>query len=302
MSEPAGSTSDPAEILAGWKTARAQSLNNRAAAAQLGVSEAQLIASACGTFVTRLRPDFAALLSELPALEEIKAIVRNPLAVLERTGVVESVTHTLADLIRVAADRFHADCWVDLWCKVFALEEHSRRGVKRSLQFFTDDGISAAKFFLRPGSDLAHFLTLTQRYAHLDQCAAESVEAPRAHHYSPVDRLTEAPDGALFAFLNAASAANDPLTFIVRNPVAALSATKSIDRVKRSGAGAWVNVLDEGMDLHLHEAHARYVRLVPDSEGDSGYFHWLSEQRDVILSVHTATSWETLNEAIDAAV
>ena len=293
---------EPKYLLAAWAAARAESLNNRAAAAQLGISEAQLIASACGTFVTRLRPDFAALLGELPALGEIKAIVRNPLTVLERAGVVESVTHTLTDLIRLAADRFHADCCLDLWRKAFSLEEQGPRGVKRSLQFFTDDGTSAAKFFLRPDSDLTQFLTLVQRYADRDQCADEIVGAARPHPYSPVDRLTEAPEGALFAFLNVARDAKAPLTFIVRNPAAVLSATKSIDRVKRSDAGGWVNVLDEGMDLHLHEEHVRYVRLVPDAESDSGYFHWLSEQRVVMLSVHTATSWDTLNGAIDAAV
>jgi putative hemin transport protein len=300
----AGTTASlqPKHVLAEWAAARAAGLNNRAAAAQLGISEARLIASACGAFATRLRPDVAALLGELPALGEIKAIVRNPLAVLERAGVVESITHTPANLIRVAADRFHADCSVDLWCKVFALEEHSRRGVKRSVQFFTDDGASAAKFFLRPDSDLTQFLTVVQTYAHRDQCADEIVVATRPYPYSPVDRLTEAPDGALFAFLNAARDAKDPLTFIVRNPAAALTATKSVDRVKRSNAGGWVNVLDDGMDLHLHEAHLRYIRPVPDAESDSGYFHLLSEQRIAMLSVHTATHWDDFSRTIGVAV
>ena len=73
----------PAHLLRSWHDARALGLNNRAAARKLGVSERELIASACGDFVTRLRPESSLLLAALTGA--IVAVRKQPkLAITDR--------------------------------------------------------------------------------------------------------------------------------------------------------------------------------------------------------------------------
>src|SRR5450432_929497 len=101
---------DASQMLAEWEQARARGRNNRAAAAELGLTEAELIASGCGRFVTRLLPEALALLRNLPLLGEVKAIVRNPSAVIERAGVVLDVRPSGVGAILVEADQFEMAC------------------------------------------------------------------------------------------------------------------------------------------------------------------------------------------------
>ncbi|HTS53895.1 MAG TPA: ChuX/HutX family heme-like substrate-binding protein [Burkholderiales bacterium] len=284
-------------LLAAWEEARAQGRNNRAAAAKLGRSEAELIASGCGRFVTRLRPDALALLHHLPTLGEIKAVVRNPTAVIERAGTVRSIELNGVGAILVEADHFEMACQSAQWNKAFALREKTERGLKLSLQFFTAEGISAAKFFLRPGSDLHALRDLVRACASPDQSPRETIE-PRAPEYSlPLQRPAPVAPGALLAFLQAAAGARHALTFVARNRAACLSTDKAVERVKRSDRGGWVNVLDEGMDIHLHDDRIRYLRSVPDPHGDCGWFHWFSERQAIALSLRCGQGWETLAQA-----
>jgi len=285
---------DTAELLAAWEHARAQGLNNRAAAAQLGVSEAELVASGCGRFTTRLRPDFSALLTRLPELGELKCIVRNAWAVLERAGEVRGVETDAVGARHVQADQFDTECRVALWRKGFALEEAAAHGTKLSLQFFTAEGVSAAKFFLRHDSGIAPFRSLVQEYADSDQSATESVALPTPVAYMPLERLVAARHDGLLRFLQAASRTQNPLHLLVRSGAASIRTTKVVERVKRSDKGGWVNVLDDGLDLHMHEDKLRYLRLGRDPDADSGWFHWFSDRRAVALSVRVGRGWKEL--------
>jgi putative hemin transport protein len=288
-------------LLSGWQQARARGLNNRAAAISLQVSEAQLLASACGGFATRLLPQPLTLLARLPAVGEIKAVVRNPHAVLERAGVVLGLGPDTSRVARLHADRFELDCEIGAWRSGFALEERSNQGTKLSLQFFTAEGVSAAKFFLRPGADVAAFRSLVQAHADADQSRAETVSAQASIARLPLEPLAAAADDALFDFLHAARSSGLVLTFLVRSPGATLSASKRIERVKRSERGEWLNVLDDGLDLHLHQTRLRYLRAQRTGEADAGWVHWLSDQRAVALSVHCHEGWSDLCRAAGLA-
>ena len=285
---------DAQHLLAHWQEARARGLNNRAVAAELGVSEAQLIASACGRFATRLRLELPRVLGRLPELREIKAVVRTPEAVLERAGIVHDVGVDGAGQASLRADRFELRGDLGAWHSAFALEERSTQSVKLSLQFFTGEGLSATKFFLRPGGDVTAFRSLVRSLAHPDQSAIERVAPRTTLAYAPLQALTPTPADALLRFLDAAQSAALPLTFLVRSPGATLSAAKIIERVKRSERGEWLNVLDDGLDLHLHEARIKYVRLHSDAGPDAGWVHWFSDQRRVALSVHCQAGWNGL--------
>jgi putative hemin transport protein len=288
---------DTTQLLAAWERERARGLNNRATAAALGVREAALIASGCGRFVTRLRAETDALLRALPLLGEIKAVVRNPTAVVERAGTVQGIEITGVGALLVKAENFEMVCHATQWKKAFALREKTAAGNKLSIQLFSAAGISAAKFFLQPAGDVQAFAKLVEAFANPDQSPQEPVEAGAAESGLAPQGLALAPDGALLAFLQASAQSHHALTFVVRNPAACLATSKAIERVKRSQAGGWVNVLDSGLDVHLHEDRIRYLRAVPDAVGDAGWLHWFSDQQAIALSVRCGQGWHALARA-----
>ena len=290
---------DPNQLLTAWSEARADGLNNRAVAAKLGIPEAELIASACGRFVTRLRPDTLALLRELPVLGEIKAIVRNPTAVIERAGTVRGSETTAVGVVLIQADHFELMCQAPRWSKAYSLREETSRGVKQSIQFFTAAGTSAAKFFLRPSSNLSAFENLVSAFAHPDQSQLETVERTAMESEVMLQQPRDAASDALTAFLDAAARSRQPLTFVARNDAASLSTSKTVDRVKRSDRGGWVNVLHDEMDIHLHDERIRYVRCVADADG--GWLHWYSDEQAIALSVRCGQGWKELAQAACAA-
>ena len=285
---------DASQLLAAWQHARSKGLNNRAAAATLKLSEAELIASACGRFVTRLLPDAKALLRKLALLGEIKAVVRNPAAVIERDGTVRGVEANAAGADLVQADHFEMLCEISQWRKGFALREETSGGFKLSLQFFTAAGTSSAKFFLRPISDVDAFSQLVAEFASADQSPQEPTEPNVAEFRFPLQRTAAVAPGALHAFLQTAVQLQAALTFVTRNDAACLSTSKAIERIKRSDRGGWVNVLDDGMDIHLHEDGIRYLRPVADGNGDAGWLHWFSEDEAIALSVRCEQGWQAL--------
>ena len=214
-----------------------QGLNNRAAAAKLGVSEAELVASGCGRFTTRLRPDFSALLPRLPELGEIKCIVRNAWAVLERAGEVRGIETDAGGARHVQADRFDAECQVALWRKGFALEEAAAHGTKLSLQFFTAEGVSAAKFFLRHDSSITAFRSLVRECADSDQSAVETAAASAPVSYMPLERLVAVRHDGLLHFLQAATT-RESIAPLVRSGTASRtprSSNVSTARIRAAG-------------------------------------------------------------------
>jgi putative heme degradation protein len=287
---------DATQLLAAWGHARTQGLNNRAVAEKLGVSEAELVASGCGCLTTRLRADFSALLTRLPELGEIKCIVRNAWAVLERAGEVRGIETDAGGAQHVQADRFDAECQVALWRKGFALEEAAAHGTKLSLQFFNAEGVSAAKFFLRHDSSIPAFRSLVRERADSDQSTMETAVPSTPVSYMPLERLVAVRHDGLLRFLQAASRTQNPLHLLVRSGAAWVRTTKVVERVKRSDKGGWVNVLDDGLDLHLHEDKLRYIRLARDPDADSGWFHWFSDRRAVALSARVSRDWKELSQ------
>ena len=291
---------DANHLLTAWSEARAEGLNNRAVAAKLGITEAELIASACGRFVTRLLPSTLALLRELPALGEIKAVVRNPTAVIERAGTVRGSEATALGVVLVQADHFELVCQAPRWSKAFALREETSRGVKQSIQFFTAAGTSAGKFFLRPLSNLSAFADLTSAYACPDQSQQEAVERKVAEPEIPLQRPPASAPRALTAFLEAAAQFRYPMTFVARNDAASISTSRAVERVKRSDRGGWMNVLHDELDIHLHDDRIRYLRCVPDPGADAGWLHWYSDEQAIALSVRCGQDLRALVQATGA--
>ena len=62
-----------------WAALKAENphMRIRNAAEQLGVSEAELVATSVGETVTRLRPEFAAILTDVKSLGRVMGLTRN---------------------------------------------------------------------------------------------------------------------------------------------------------------------------------------------------------------------------------
>lgn len=138
----------------------------RDAAKQLGVSEAQLVATRCGETSTRLRNDYDGIFSELESFGELLAITRNDTVVHETRGEYLSMRKrgNVAMFFKPGLDtRF----FFDNWSSVFAVNENERF----SIQFFDRHGQAAHKIYMTEHTDLARYNRLVEKFRANDQYA-----------------------------------------------------------------------------------------------------------------------------------
>ena len=147
---------DASTIRQRYAEARAAgALRHRDIAAQLGLSEGELIAAhqgahAAGLRARALQPRWPELLRSLKAVGLVMALTRNAHCVHERDGVYEQVDGGNAVGLVLGPD-------IDLrlffahWHQGYAVEELGARGLQRSLQFFDAQGQAVHKVFERAG-------------------------------------------------------------------------------------------------------------------------------------------------------
>jgi putative hemin transport protein len=129
-----------------WEALKAENphIRIRNAAAQFGVSEAELLATSIGEGVTVLNPDFPGILTEAEQLGKVMALTRNDECVHERKG-----TYLNGDFSSPHAQLFVGKIlilriFLNHWKFAFAVVE----GDKKSLQFFGKDGLALHKIYL----------------------------------------------------------------------------------------------------------------------------------------------------------
>jgi putative hemin transport protein len=142
----------------------------RDSAAQLGVSEAALVACRCGQDGTiRLNPDPRGLLAAAPALGLVKTITRNDWCVHEKVGRFEHISFHGAMGLVVNHD-IDLRLFLGHWRHAFAVPSiGADRKLRHSLQFFDADGTAVHKIFLTESADAAAYDRLCQEFAHHDQ-------------------------------------------------------------------------------------------------------------------------------------
>jgi len=129
----------------------------RDAAKQLGVSEAELVAT--GDQNITLRSEFQDILKDIPALGYVMALTRNDHAVHERKGVYTKASfHGHVGL--VANPDIDLRLFMNAWHFGFAVRE----GDRRSLQFFDKDGEAVHKIYLTDQSDATAYDALVEKY------------------------------------------------------------------------------------------------------------------------------------------
>ncbi|GAB5519310.1 MAG: hemin-degrading factor [Rhodothermales bacterium] len=157
----------------------------RNAAAALGVSEAELLATEIGDTVTRLRPEWYDMLFDLESLGEVMALTRNDVFVHEKTGHYREVSVMKAHQMGQTLDKnIDLRIFFRHWAHGFAVEAPQEDGsVRRSLQFFDKHGVAVHKVHLRRKSDVSAFHAFVAKYQHAEQSAhftAEPAPAPKA--------------------------------------------------------------------------------------------------------------------------
>lgn len=180
----ARSVTEQTDLKERWNELREQepSLRIRDAATRLGVSEAELLATGCGTNVTRLRPEFAEILQDFHALGRIMALTRNEEIVHERKGEYKNVEimtgHGQMGL--AVNDDIDLRIFFSNWHFAFAVTTESPRGTLKSFQFFDRDGTAVHKVFLTDDSDAAEYDRIVEKYRSDDQTALLAVQSKPA--------------------------------------------------------------------------------------------------------------------------
>ncbi len=129
----------------------------RDAAKQLGLSEAELVAT--GDRNIALQPPFEDLLKEIKTLGPVMALTRNDHAVHERKGTFTKVSFN-GHIGLVVNPDIDLRLFMTAWHFGFAVHE----GDRRSLQFFDKDGEAVHKIYVTEETDATAYDALVAKY------------------------------------------------------------------------------------------------------------------------------------------
>lgn len=276
----------------------------RDAAQQLGVSEAELLATGVGETVTQLEGDFRELLKEVPTLGYVMALTRNESVVHERKGEYKDVSFN-GHVGLVLGEDIDLRLFMTSWKFGFAVHENDRK----SLQFFAADGEAVHKIYLTEKSNESAYDTLVARYRAEKQDGVLDLEPKpeppvptpdseidvaafqqawldlkdtheffgmlRKHKVSRLQAMQLAPEGhALPTTMEAvknvfaeAAKSSLPIMIFVGNRGVIQIHTGEVHRLVPMGP--WFNVLDPQFNLHLREDHVAQAWVVkkPTTDG-----------------------------------
>jgi putative hemin transport protein len=123
----------------------------REAAADLGLSEAELLATTVGEYTTRLEGNWTEFLKRLPELGRVMSLTRNDSCVLEHKGpfqkidIMGNLPHAMATVIGPIESRV----FFSAWKFGFAVKQLTPKGLQQSLQIFDEAGTAVTKIFMQ---------------------------------------------------------------------------------------------------------------------------------------------------------
>jgi putative hemin transport protein len=144
-------------------------LRIRDAATELGVSEAELLATRCGATVTRLEGNWGGLIKRFPKLGEVMCLTRNEAAVHERYGIFTEQISFFHEMGQVVGADIDLRLFMSHWEFGFAVMDETEEGPRRSLQFFDKAGTAVHKVYLTAKSDVALYDEFVKAYRATDQ-------------------------------------------------------------------------------------------------------------------------------------
>lgn len=156
----------PAEIRA--YRAENSKMRERDIAANLGVSEAALVAAEVGISAIRIEADPNKLLERAPEFGTVMALSRNESAVHEKIGVYEAIT--IGEMTSLTlGENIDLRIFNKVWTHAFAVTKTDGENVRRSLQYFDKAGDAIHKIHLRPESNLPAYEAFVADHKHENQ-------------------------------------------------------------------------------------------------------------------------------------
>ncbi|HBM87579.1 MAG: hemin-degrading factor [Parvibaculaceae bacterium] len=276
---------------------------------RLGISEGELVCAGLGQTATRLTGPWSEVITAFGDLGEVMALTRNHGVVHEKVGEYANMSFGAHGGIVLNHD-IDLRLFLKNWAFGFAVSEDTRSGPRRSLQFFGPDGTAVHKVYLRAESHEAAYEALIAQFVHENQQSLIEVAALPAdtpdradgeidaegllshwsglkdtHDFFPLLRkykvgrqqalrLAEgrfaerAPVDAAERVLHAASASGAPIMAFVGNKGIIQIHTGPVTRIEPKGP--WINVLDDGFNLHLRSdlVTDAWVVRKPTDDGD----------------------------------
>ncbi|WP_276370503.1 ChuX/HutX family heme-like substrate-binding protein [Chryseolinea sp. H1M3-3] len=123
----------------------------RDAAAALGCSEAELLATTVNDYTTRLEGDWTKLVQRLPELGRVMSLTRNDSCVLEHKGPFQKidVMGSLPQAMATVVGPIETRIFFNAWKFGYAVRQQTPQGLQQSLQFFDASGTAITKIFLQ---------------------------------------------------------------------------------------------------------------------------------------------------------
>ena len=279
------------------------------AAAELGLSEAEFLATKTGDCVTRLSNDVSRILEAFKQLGTVKVITRNPHAVHEKIG----------SFSKVQVDAMHAlvlDKNIDLrispsqWAFAFAHVTFPKDKRQVTFQIFDRAGDAVFKVFVNESVEVAEEVIkeLTAEDQSQELAVVKAPEAARSDAHAvdeeqlELDWLAITDPHQFFGVLRKHKIDKSIAYRVVAHDLARPVAAKSLRQILEAAAteavpimvfvgnhgctqihtgpvskivehGPWINVLDETFHLHEKEGEIAdaYVEMKPAEEGRKVY-------------------------------
>jgi putative hemin transport protein len=263
----------------------------RDAAAQLTVSEMELVATGCGEEATRLKGPWPTLMERLESLGEVMALTRNEQAVHEKVGPYLNIKIT-PHVGLVLGEKIDLRIFPGRWKHGFAVIVQTPRGPRQSLQFFDAHGQAVHKIYRRKETDGPAWDALVADHTAAEQSAAQDAPLPApapvldnpepdsdsflsqwrglrdTHHFFAMlkkHKLTRrqaihlgegeftrrVASSCTQPLLEAAAEQQVPIMVFVGSPGCIQIHTGLVKRI--APMGNWINVMDPGFNLHLRQ-------------------------------------------------
>jgi putative hemin transport protein len=270
----------------------------------LGVSEAELLATNLGEQVIRLENKMEALLQEIKTLGRVTALTRNEHCVHERKGIYNNVSFD-GHVGLVLDTEIDLRLFMTHWRFAFAVNESERL----SFQFFDKSGEAVHKVFLTDKSERSNWFRIVALFKSRDQNPhldignyPDNIPDPndeviavtdfhkdwlgmtdthqffgilRKHQLGRQQALRLAPEGYTYKVANTSvvraleQCSNNriPIMIFVSNRGCIQIHSGEINRLVQTGP--WYNILDPELNLHLRTdaIHSSYVVRKPSEDG-----------------------------------
>ena len=259
----------------------------REAAADLGSSEAELLATTIGEETVRLDGRWPDMVKRFPELGRVMSLTRNNGCILEHKGAFQKVNtmgrgdHTMGTVIGPIESRI----FFQAWHVAFAVKQKKEGRELVSLQVFDHSGEAITKIYLQENSDTDAFEKLMNDFASTDQRPEQFTKKYIGETFNPnVDQETFLADWArledthdFFPLLKKYNAHRYHAVELAAGKFSYRIDPSSIELILRRAASEKLPIMifagNRG-NLQIHQGKVKTIRLI--ERGHTGEEKWLN--------------------------